>query len=232
MGTYIELAAWKRAQHYAFYKDFGQPFFSITAEVDVSALHAACSAPGGASFFLASLFLSLQAANAVEAFRLRMRGQGVWRHDEVHAGSTILLPDDTFTFATFPLVRDFQAFHAQGKEEIRSRTASPQMAAAAGGDELIHYSVLPWIRFTSFTNALHSAGDSVPKIVFGKYQQQEREQGQEGRWHMPVSVQVHHALVDGIDVARFLEGFQQRLSRGADALRGPGSSGSAGPAPA
>ncbi|HSV50491.1 MAG TPA: CatA-like O-acetyltransferase [Burkholderiaceae bacterium] len=205
MGRTIDLANWKRAQHYAFYKDFQQPFFSVNADVDVSALRRACQAPGGASFFLASLFLSLQAANGVEAFRLRIRNEAVWLHDEVHAGSTILLPDDTFTFATFPLVHDFGTFQSRGQEEIRRRTAAPGLAAGAGGDELIHYSVLPWIHFTSFTNALHSAADSVPKIVFGKY----RQQG--GNWRMPVSVQVHHALVDGIDVARFLEGFQERL---------------------
>ena len=28
---------------------------------------------------------------------------------------------------------------------------------------------------------------------------------------MPVSVEVHHALVDGLHVARFYEGFQRRL---------------------
>lgn len=206
MGRTIDLAKWKRAQHYAFYKGFQQPFFSVCADVDVSALHRACQAPGGPSFFLASLFLSLQAANAVEAFRLRMRTDEVWLHDEVHAGSTILLPDETFTFATFPLVGDFQTFQAQGQAEIRRRTASPGLAAGAGDDELIHYSVLPWMWFTSFTNALHSAADSVPKIVFGKYQLHGFS------WRMPVSIEVHHALVDGIDVARFLEGFQKRLS--------------------
>ena len=205
MGAYLDLDQWKRRAHFAFYRRFAQPHFSITSEVDVTQLHAACAVPGGPSFFLATLFLSLEAANAVEAFRLRLRGERVWCHDVVDAGSTILLPDDTFTFARFPAAGNFADFHAAGLQEIARRTAAPELLAGAGGDELVHYSVLPWIRFTSFTNALSSPAESSPKIVFGKYVREG------ARWRMPVSVQVHHALVDGIDVARFLEGFQARL---------------------
>lgn len=205
MGAYLDLDQWKRRAHFAFYRRFAQPHFSVTSEVDVTHLHAACAVPLGPSFFLATLFLSLQAANALEAFRLRLRGKRVWCHDVVDAGSTILLPDDTFTFARFRAATVFADFQAAGQQEIARRTATPELLADAGGDELIHYSVLPWIRFTSFTNALASPAESSPKIVFGRYVQEG------ARWRMPVSVQVHHALVDGIDVARFLEGFQARL---------------------
>jgi chloramphenicol O-acetyltransferase type A len=69
--------------------------------------------------------------------------------------------------------------------------------------------VIPWVAFTSFAHARrHGTEDSVPKIVFGK----RHERG--GRHRMPVSVEVHHALVDGLHVGRFFEGFQERLDRG------------------
>ncbi len=204
-GTPIDVAHWKRAEHFRFYRTFAQPHFSITADVDVTALRERCTAPGGPSFFLATLFLSLQAANAVEAFRLRLRGEVVWRHDVVDAGSTLLRPDDTFTFATFPHTERFADFAAAGEAEIARRRVATGLLDGGDGDELIHYSVLPWVAFTSFTNALPDPDESCPKIVFGRYV----ERG--GRWTMPVSVQVHHALVDGIDVGRFFEGFQLRL---------------------
>jgi chloramphenicol O-acetyltransferase type A len=59
--------------------------------------------------------------------------------------------------------------------------------------------VLPWLRFTSFTNALPGGDDSIPRIVFGRCVRDRR------RMKMPVAVEVHHALVDGLDVARFFE---------------------------
>jgi chloramphenicol O-acetyltransferase type A len=74
-----------------------------------------------------------------------------------------------------------------------------------GEDDIVYQSSLPWLRFTSFTNAI-GGGDSIPRIVFGKCEIQGR------RFLMPMSVEVHHALVDGLDVARFVERFQDELS--------------------
>jgi chloramphenicol O-acetyltransferase type A len=149
--------------------------------------------------------LSLQAANEVEEFRLRLRAGGVWLHDEVHAGSTVLLEDETFTFAYFRRARNFREFQAQGQAEIRDRKALPTLAGWTGEDDLIHYSMLPWIRFSGFTNALRLGEDSIPKIVFGKYALEA------GVWCLPLAVEVHHALIDGIHIARFLEHFQDKL---------------------
>ena len=108
------------------------------------------------------------------------------------------------------LLRDPAGFRKAVDEMVRK-------AVAAGGshaldpqdhrDDLLHYSVLPWISFTSFSHARrHRADDSVPKIVFGRYR------GDAGAERMPVSVEVHHALVDGLHVGRFLDRMQARLN--------------------
>jgi chloramphenicol O-acetyltransferase type A len=47
--------------------------------------------------------------------------------------------------------------------------------------------------------------ESVPKIVFG------RRHGDPGAERMPVSVEVHHALVDGLHVGEFFRRFQEHL---------------------
>ncbi|HMM58897.1 MAG TPA: CatA-like O-acetyltransferase, partial [Candidatus Rifleibacterium sp.] len=64
-----------------------------------------------------------------------------------------------------------------------------------------------WHRFSglTFAKALNSS-DSVPRITFG------RTYEDEGKLLLPVAIQVHHGLVDGLHVARFLEAFQQRLT--------------------
>ena len=62
--------------------------------------------------------------------------------------------------------------------------------------------MIPWISFTSFTHARKPAKeDSVPKIVFGKYTKKNDSV------KMPVSVEVHHSLMDGIHVGKFFEQF-------------------------
>jgi chloramphenicol O-acetyltransferase type A len=81
-------------------------------------------------------------------------------------------------------------------------------------DDLIHYSVIPWIAFTSFTHAKkYNTRDSIPKIVFGKYCDDS------GVAKMPVSVEVHHALMDGIHVGEFFEIFQKHLQNPEEFLK-------------
>ena len=78
---------------------------------------------------------------------------------------------------------------------------------AVSGQNVIHFSAIPWIRFTSLSHARNfKFEDSCPKISFGKIFQRE------GRYFMPVSVHVHHGLADGSQVGQFFELFQSFLN--------------------
>ena len=72
------------------------------------------------------------------------------------------------------------------------------------GDDVIYHSTLRWLRFTAFSNAL-SMRDSIPRLVYGKCV------AEGDRTVMPVALEVHHAVVQGLDVARFYEQFQEQL---------------------
>jgi chloramphenicol O-acetyltransferase type A len=210
-GTYLDLTAWPRRKHYEFYRGYDQPFFTVTADVCVTQLYQRTSARGGPSFFLSTLFESLRAANHCEEFKLRLRPEGVWRHDRIHGGSTISRPDETFGFGYFEFNADYEEFERRGRRIIAEVAASDALEPLAGRDDMIHHSVLPWIRFTSFAHARKSNPlDSVPKIVFGKRFERDAD------FWMPVSVEVHHALVDGLHVGRYLEAFQSGLEGGRD----------------
>ena len=60
----------------------------------------------------------LNAANDVEAFRLRLRPRGVWRHDRVAVGPTIMRPDETFGFVRLEPANTLQQFAARGQAAI------------------------------------------------------------------------------------------------------------------
>jgi chloramphenicol O-acetyltransferase type A len=206
VGRTIDLETWRRREHFVLFRDYERPHFSITAAVDVSACYAA-SRGEGTSFTLAVLFAAMHAANAVEAFRLRLREDRVWCHDAVGIGCTVLRPDRTFGFAYFAHETSFARFAAEGKNEMeRARTGTTLSDEREADDATLHATVLPWIRFTSFTNAMRRE-DSVPKLTFGK------RYAEGGAWYVPVGVEVHHALVDGIDVGEFFEQLQDLLAR-------------------
>jgi chloramphenicol O-acetyltransferase type A len=150
--------------------------------------------------------MALAAVNETEAFRLRIRGDKVWIHDRLDISTTVLRPDETFAFALFPMAENFATFQAQAHIEAQAaRACTTLVVAASGRDDLVYHSTFPWVRFTAISNPTNGGDDSIPRIVFGKYSEQN------GRWSMPVSVEVHHALVDGLDVARFFQRFEQRL---------------------
>lgn len=207
MPTYLDLATWPRRPHFELFRGYDNPFFNVCAPVDVTELRQLVRARG-LSFFIASLFLSTRAANAVEPFRYRLRGDRVLVHDVIHPGSTVLLPDDTFTFGYFEYTDDFGRFHETTSAELERLRSTPQdLRPGDDRDDLIHYSVLPWLAFTSFSHARNWDGrQSVPKIMLGKY----FEEG--GRVKMPVSVEVHHALMDGLHVGRYFEHLETALT--------------------
>jgi len=208
----LDLATWPRRQHFEFFRHFDNPFWNLCAPVDVTEVYEASRQPEGPSFFLTTVHRSLIAANEVEEFRYRFRGDGVAVYDVIDGGSTVLRDDDTFGFSYFDFDPDFERFAASAAEVLADVKRRPlDLDPKHDHDALIHYSVIPWVAFTSFAHARRvSPEDSVPKIVFGKVHRALRPDGGTG-WQMPVSVEVHHALVDGLHVGRFFERFQALL---------------------
>lgn len=205
MGQFIDLDSWSRRQHFYMFRAYDNPYFNLCAEVDVSALYALSRSRREVSLTLALFYASLRVANGIEAFRYRIRDQRVWCCDQIGGGSTVLRDNQSFGFSYFSYDEDFGRFAAAGRQEIE-RVKSTEDLDPRGDDELIHYSVIPWVTFTSFSHARRwNTDDSIPKLVFGKYAERS------GRVWLPVSVEVHHALMDGLHVGWFFEAFQSLL---------------------
>lgn len=207
MSGFIDLATWKRREHFSIYTDLANPFWSICVDVDVTRLWQHCRKTPNASFPITSIYMAIRAANNTEAFRLRIREGKVWLHDRIDISTTVLRPDETFAFAIFPMFDSLAEFQNRAQTELSAaRDSAILVHGDSRRDDLIYHSTLPWIRFTALTNPTGRGQDSIPRLVFGRCSEQT------GRWRMPVAIEVHHALVDGLDVARFLERFEQNLS--------------------
>jgi chloramphenicol O-acetyltransferase type A len=64
------------------------------------------------------------------------------------------------------------------------------------------------VSFTSFAHArTPGRGESIPRIAFGKFLR-DRD-----RIHLPISVEVHHALMDGLHVGRFIMSLEEALAK-------------------
>ena len=116
--------------------------------------------------------------------------------------------DETFGIARLELADTFAEFAHRSAPIIREACEIRPLVIEHPTDDVVYQTTLPWLRFTSFSNALKGSGDSVPRVAFGRCSEER------GRWRLPVSVEVHHAVADGVDVAGFLEEFERGVAGG------------------
>lgn len=86
---YLDLESRQRRDTFEYFKDFEDPFFNLTAPVDATPLHGFVKRHG-LSFAIVPLFCSLQTANAIPEFRLRIVGRRVAEFETIDATQTIL----------------------------------------------------------------------------------------------------------------------------------------------
>lgn len=202
----IDIATWKRREHFQHFSGLDDPYWSISTALDCSNTWRD-SKEKGESFFLHCLFRSLVAVNRVEELRLRIVNGQVVCFSRVHASATVLRPDETFGCSFIEFLDDFSAFAATAAKSIEETKLRSGMCLDQDyRADQIYYSSIPWHHFTGLTYAKSfNSEDSVPRITFGKVFQQGK------RKMLPVSIQVHHGLADGLHVSRFLEHFQNLL---------------------
>ncbi|PCI61012.1 MAG: chloramphenicol acetyltransferase [Gammaproteobacteria bacterium] len=204
----IDLKTWKRKNHFKFYKNFSDPYFNICCDLDVSQV-VKLSKENKTSTFFTLLYLSSKACNHIDAFKLRLTTQaelGVEQYQLVHPAATMLKDDDTFTFCYFDFDDEMDRFIEKALLAKEQALIAEPLANIKNRADHIFYSVIPWLNFTSFKHANSGGGLGQPKIVFGKIHQENN------KYLMPVSVELHHALCDGIDVAKYIECFQQEIN--------------------
>ncbi len=205
----INLMAWARKQHFDFFSGFENPYFNICIQVNTNVLFDYANKNGN-SFFLSYLFLAMKAINATAEMRLRIRGEEVWELAKINGSVVQLCEDNTFRFSYINSENDFNLFNNQAKnaEQLAKSQAfySNEFLQKEGEDNTVHISVLPWLDFTSFSHARHSlCSKGIPKLVFGKYNKI--------TGNMPMSIEVHHGLMDGVHVAQFTAEFQRYLDK-------------------
>jgi len=206
MKEKINIKTWVRKDHFNFFNTFDEPFFGVTVDLDCTSTYQEAKA-NGISFFLLYLHKSLLAANQIENFKYRIIDGEVWKYAEIHASATINRPNGTFGFSYLDFHKNFEHFRTHAVEEIRKVENSTGLFPAASGENVIHYSALPWLNFTSMSHARNYAyKDSCPKISFGKIRDDD------GRKIMPVSIHANHALMDGFHVAQFVHTYQTLLN--------------------
>lgn len=201
----LDLAAYPRRAHFDYFRQMANPYVSVTAPCDITALRR-LTQERGLPFFLTVLHCAINAANAVPELRQRICGEGIVEYDRCLSSHTVALPDGTYCYCTLDCAQPLGAFLPAAQAETARVKAAPSLDDGADPDELFFVSSLPWLTFSAISLPTPTPADSNPRITFGKFTQ-------EGdRVLLPVNLTANHALVDGLHLAAFFDGMVQRAA--------------------
>jgi chloramphenicol O-acetyltransferase type A len=194
----IDMNTWKRKEHFNFFTTTAYPIYNITFNLDVTKVRS-YTKKNNISFNLAMIYLSTKALNSIENFRYRLRDNRVILHDlltpsyaEIDKGS------DLFKMITVPMEPDILQFIKHAEDRNKEQKTYFNINDFVGHDDLVFYSTLPWISFTSIDHTINmKREDAIERISFGKYFMDKK------KVLMPYNIQVNHLFVDGIHLGIF-----------------------------
>lgn len=202
----INLETWPRREHFKVFSRLGYPHFGLCANVDITTFRPFLK-QHEISFTIAIVYLLARAANGISEFRYRIRDGNVVEHEVCHPSTTILTGEDLFSFCTFHYSEKFPSFAADAVKRITHVKEHLTMYDDTAFDELFFMTGIPWVSFTGFIHPINlEPVDSVPRFAWGRFF------GEGDSLKMPMNVQVHHALVDGVHVGRFFQTVQEYLN--------------------
>jgi chloramphenicol O-acetyltransferase type A len=206
MKQKLNIDAWNRKEHFLFFNQMEEPFFGVTIVIDCTKAFEKAKELG-ISFFSYYLHKTLVAVNSVEPFRYRIAENEVYVFDRIDASATILREDKTFGFSLIEFDENALKFAEITKKEVERIQTTTGLLTREYPENLIHFSALPWINFTSFSHARSFTWpDSCPKISFGKMVDEN------GKKTMSMSIHVHHGLMDGYHVGEFVSLFEKLMN--------------------
>lgn len=192
-----------RQAHFEFFSKMNHPHFNITANVDLTDFIPFLKKEK-LPFTPSIVYLISQTANQIAEFRWRITDGKVIEHPVVHPSFSVYTEvADVFSFCEVEFDSNYETFTKRALLRMEEMKSNPSFSDKDGRDDYLFLSAIPWVSFTGFQHAMnYHPTDSVPRIVWGKYFEEH------GRIKMPLSVQVHHALVDGRHVGHFFEEFE------------------------
>lgn len=201
----IDLKTWSRREVFEFYMALSDPYCGVCLDADCTGLYREAKrrkVPVSAAL----MHRVLVATDAVENFRYRIIKKKVVCYGHLDISGVFLRPDETMGFSTIPHREKLEDFAAEAAKEKARIMKCGGLAMKKGAHPLaaVYYSNAPWFRFTQIKHPLDLPDEpGVPRVTTGKIYRQGR------RLKLPLSIFFHHALLDGVHVAKFLEVFEK-----------------------
>src|SRR5437867_12400307 len=131
MAEYLDVTNWPRRDLFEFFLGYDNPYFNICTRLDITKLLKLLRPRPGISVSLAYHYFALRVGNEIEPFRYRLRDGQVIIHEVIHGGTTVLLPNESFTFAYFDYDENFARFMLAAQRSVSEAQAGNSFTPTA-----------------------------------------------------------------------------------------------------
>lgn len=224
----LDLETYPRRAHLEYFMSMEHPQVNVTSEVDVTDLKDFCKREN-CSFFLSFLHIAALSADAVPQFRQRLHrltpeelllpehasvprdgflaGVEIREYAQSPTSHTEPTHDEMYCYCTL-------SHHMPWNEYIALAAERQKQAREAGSleedDEIEGFyfpTCLPWFHYSDIVHPMTDRYDSNPRFSWGKFEENFR-----GRLMMPLTVAVHHGLVDGLHIGKFYANVEKNMA--------------------
>jgi len=202
----MNMDQYKRRAHFDYFRKLTYPYVGTTVSVDVTDLLGFCKRQKR-SFYLTFLHAAALAADGVPELRQRIQGAGIIEYSECPTSHVELLPDGTYCYCTLHHHMPLDEYYARA-EDARKRCVQNGITEDSDVESQYFISTLPWLHYSALIQPVAGGDESNPRITWGKYETDEK-----GRTILPVSILVHHALADGMQIAQFYSNLDAEIQK-------------------
>ena len=204
--TKVNLNSWGRGKLFKYYIDHMRIVMSLTVDIDVTAL-TEFSESHYLRFYPSMIWVVSKVVNAHDEFKYGWDRSGDLIRWEYISPSyaDFHREDENFTKLVTEFSDDLFEFHSRfmaDKETYKSHRAFVEKQPP----NFFDVSCLPWVRYRHFDVHVFDEGKFLaPVITWGKYEMDR------GKYIMPLTMNIHHAVADGFHLSRFFTEVQELI---------------------
>ena len=204
----INIKNWTRKTIFNFYKNFNIPRYQVTVEINIKKYYDYLKL-NQIPIYFGIMHLILSEMNQIDNFKYRIKDDDVILHDTLHPSFTDRIGDgDTFKIVTGTYAKDLKTFCDLAKQASLEQGDKFIDYRDELRSDLVYVSSFPWAKYTQVSNAtMTDASDAVQRILWGKFEKKDDQM------LMPLTIEVHHALVDGYHLGLLIQNFETTISK-------------------
>ncbi len=199
----IDIKKWARREFFEHYINNVPCTYSLTVKIDVSNIKRQ-----NLKLFPSLLYCLTKTVNKFEEFRTAMRNDSELVVYNAMQPCYTVFHKDTKTFSNLwtEFTEDFAEFAKRYEYDIACYGKIEAFVAKPDVPEnSFTVSMLPWVSFDGFNINVRGFDYLLPIFTLGKCMEAD------GRYTMPLAVQVHHAVCDGYHTGCFINDLQNEI---------------------